>query len=279
MKIVTCTILLVLTWLNSYSQTLPVPPRSSNAISGSAFANLIWSMPREEREEQIYSQVTTGNIPEFMRQLSTVTDTINIGGNNHSVKYFVIPEYLAVGSDSDYFLCPMTPLLAQRICNNLNCTLPTKKMVDQIYAAAPCKLKPQPIPPSDAMITVPVFAQHNDSVKAIRFPVIPQYPLGSLVGGTKKDIIISNNIYQNLKTNVPKPVVIYGWHQLNGTPIQSVYNGHSEIYADYSHGIRLVFDSVIVDGNSLTFTQLLSDPVLCALVSDEGTILKPYYTL
>lgn len=279
MKIVTCTILLVLTWLNSYSQTLPVPPRSSNAISGSAFANLIWSMPREEREEHIYSQVATGNIPEFMRQLSAVTDTINIGGNNHSVKYFVIPEYLAVGSDSDYFLCPMTPLLAQRICNNLNCTLPTKKMVDQIYAAAQCKLRPQPIPPSDTMITVSVFAQHNDSVKSLRLPLLSKYPLGTLVGGTKKDLIISNNIYQNLKTNVPKPVIIYGWHQLNGTPIQPVYNGHSETYADYSHGIRLVLDSVIVDGSPTTFTQLLSDPVLCALVSDEGTILKPYYTL
>ena len=279
MKLFFYTTFSVLIWFNSYSQTLPVPSRSSNAMSGSSFVNLIWSMSREEREEQIYSQVTTGNIPEFMRQLSIVTATVNIGGNNHSVKYFVIPEYLAVGSDSDYFLCPMTPLLAQRICNNLNCTLPTKKMVDQIYTTAPCKLRPQPIPPSDEMITVPVFAQHNDSVKSIRFPVIPQYPLGSLVGGTKKDVIISNYIYLGLKTNVPKPVVIYGWHKLDGDAIQPVYNGHSETYADYSHGIRLVLDSVIVDGNPTTFTQLLADPNLCSLVSDEGVILKPFYTL
>jgi hypothetical protein len=279
MKLIICTILLALTWFNLCSQTLPIPPRSSNAISGSAFVSLIWSMPREEREEQIYAQVIAGNIPEFMRQLSTVTANVNIGGNNHSVKYFVIPEYLAVGSDSDYFLCPMTPLLAQRICNNLNCTLPTKKMVDQIYVTAPCKLRPQPIPPSDSMITVPVFAQHNDSVKSIRFPVLPQYPPGTLVGGTKKDVIISNKIYQDLNINVPKPVVIYGWHQLNGIPIQPVYNGHSETYADYSHGIRLVLDSVIVDANPTNFTQLLADPVLCSLVSDEGTILKPYYTI
>jgi hypothetical protein len=152
-------------------------------------------------------------------------------------------------------------------------------MVDQIYVTAPCKLRPQPIPPSDSMITVPVFAQHNDSVKSIRFPVLPQYRSGTLVGGTKKDVIISNKIYQNLNINVPKPVVIYGWHQLNGIPIQPVYNGHSETYADYSHGIRLVLDSVIVDGNPTNFTQLLADPVLCSLVSDEGTILKPYYTI
>ncbi len=279
MKKILFTIYFILISLTAASQTLPLPPRPSNALSGSAFVNVIWSMPREQREEQIYSQVISGNIPNFMRQLKTVTTSSNIGGTNYTAAYFVIPEYLAVGSDSDYFLSPMTPLLAQRICNELNCTLPTKKMVDQIYSTAPCKLRPQPIPPTPQMITVPVFAQHNDSVRSIRFPVIPQYPLGTLVGGTKKDVIISNRIYQNLNPNVPKPVVIYGWHQLNGSPIQPVYNGHEETYADYSHGIRLVLDSVVVNGTPQTFTQLLADPVLCVLISDEGTILKPYYTL
>ncbi len=270
---------IILTSSIAFSQTLPVPPRSTSALSGSAFVNVIWSVPRDEREEQIYSQVISGNVPNFMRQLKTVTANANIGGNNHTAAYFVIPEYLAVGSDSNYFLTPMTPLLAQRICNALHCILPTKKMVDQIYTTALCKLRPQPIPPSAQMITVPVFNQHNDSVKALRFPVLAQYPFGTLVGGTKKDVIISNRIYQNLNPNVPKPVVIYGWHQLNGTPIQPVYNGHEETYADYSHGVRLVLDSVVVDGTPKTFTQLLSDPTLCVLVSDEGTILKPYYTL
>ncbi|HQJ45079.1 MAG TPA: T9SS type A sorting domain-containing protein [Ignavibacteriaceae bacterium] len=279
MKTIICAILSTTFWVTAFTQTLPVPPRSSNALSGSAFVNLIWSMPRDQREEQIYSQVISGNIPEFMRQLNTITANANIGGSNYTVKYFNIPEYLAIGSDSDYFLTPMSPIVAQRICNALNCTMPTKKMVDQIYTTAICKLRPQPIPPSGAMTTVPVFAQHNDSVMSIRLPLLPQYPFGSLVGGTKKDVIISNRIYQNLQPNVPKPVVIYGWHQLNGTPIQPVYNGHDETYADYSHGIRLVLDSVLVNDSPMTFAQLLADPALCVLVSDEGTILKPYYTL
>ncbi|NWF88489.1 MAG: hypothetical protein HXY50_03410, partial [Ignavibacteriaceae bacterium] len=262
-----------------YAQTLELPLRNSNAPSGSVFVNDIRNMPRDLSEEAIYTQVLNGNIPNFMRQLIPIQVTANIGGINQSAVYFVIPEYLAVGSDSDYFLTPMSPILAQRICNVVKCILPTKKMVDQIYAAALCKLRPQPIPPSAEMITVPVFAQHNDSVKSLRFPVLPQYPFGTLVGGTKKDVIISNNIYQNLKTNVPKPVVIYGWHQLNGVPIQPVYNGHEETYADYSHGVRLVLDSIIVNGVPKTAVQLLADPVLCQLISDEGTILKPYYTV
>ncbi len=279
MRNIFLTIFIHLFFTTVNSQTLPIPPRSPDALSGSAFVSVIWSMPRDQREEQIYSQIISGNVPQFMRQLKPVYAAVNIAGNNHTATYFVIPEYLAVGSDSDYFLTPMTPLLAQRICNSLNCTLPTKKMVDQIYSTAPCKLRPQPIPPTAQMITVPVFSQHNDSVKALRIPALTQYPFGTLVGGTKKDVIISNYIYQNLKTNVPKPVVIYGWHQLNGQPIQPVYNGHEETYADYSHGIRLVLDSVVVDGVHTTFPQLLSDPALCVLISDEGTILKPYYTL
>lgn len=279
MKNIFLTIFIHLFFTVANAQTLPVPLRQSNAPSGSAFVSTIWSIPRDLREEEIYSQIISGNIPNFMRQLSAVTAIANISGNNHTATYFVIPEYLAVGSDSDYFLTPMTPLLAQRICNALHCTLPTKRMVDQIYTTAPCKLRPQPIPPTAQMITVPVFSQHNDSVKALRVPALAQYPFGTLVGGTKKDVIISNYIYQNLKSNVPKPVVIYGWHQLNGLPIQPVYNGHEETYADYSHGIRLVLDSVVIDGVPKTFSQLLSDPTLCILISDEGTILKPYYNL
>ena len=97
MKIIIYAILSIIFWSDAFTQTLPVPPRASDALSGSAFINLIWSMPRDQREEQIYSQVISGNIPNFMRQLNTVTASANIGGNNHSVKYFVIPEYLAVG--------------------------------------------------------------------------------------------------------------------------------------------------------------------------------------
>ena len=97
MKTIIYAIINIIIWSTTFAQTLPVPPRPLNAIAGSDFINLIWSMPRDQREEQIYSQVISGNIPNFMRQLNTVTANAIIGGNNHTVKYFVIPEYLAVG--------------------------------------------------------------------------------------------------------------------------------------------------------------------------------------
>jgi hypothetical protein len=97
------------------------------------------------------------------------------------------------------------------------------------------------------------------------------------VGGTKKDVVISNRIRNELKVGVPKPVVIYGWHQLNGSPIQPLYNGHGETYADYSHGIRLVQDGIILDGKPTTISSILNDNSLAAILSDEGAIAPPRY--
>ena len=267
----------LLTVSTIFTQTLPLPPRPQNAPKGRAFITQITNLTREERETQIFNQIVSGNIPDFLRNLVPVNVTQTIGGGQHTAIFNVTCDYLAVGADDDYFLTPMTPLLAQKIADTLNCILPTKKMVDDIYSAATVKLRPQPIAPSDAMITVPVFAQHNDSVWTLRQPLLSEHPLGQLVGGTKKDVIISNKIYNDLKPAVPKPVVIYGWHKLDGTPIQPVYNGHGETYADYSHGIRLVQKTLTLDGNQQNIPAVLNDASLHVLLSDEGLISTPRY--
>jgi hypothetical protein len=227
----------------------------------------------------VYAEVMQGNIPGFLRQLIPVTTTREIGGVPRTATVFALPDYLALGNDADYFLMPMTPLCAQRIANALRCTMPTRRLVDTIWARAAVKLRPQPIPPSAEMITVPVFAAHNDSVRQQRALTLATEPLGKLVGGGKKDLILSNQITTNLKAGVPRPVVIYGWHYQNGVPIQPVYNGHGETYADYSHGVRLLLDSMLIDGVPSRVTDCLRDPVLHPLVSDEGTITQPWYSL
>jgi hypothetical protein len=261
----------------TWAQQLPLPPRSVTAPAGRAFAASVSALSRADREEQIFAQIQSGNVPHFLRNLVPVDITLSIAGSLHTATCYVLPDYLAIGSDDDYFLMPMTPLLGQRIADAIGCVLPTRKLVDAIYQAAVVKLVPQPIAPSAAMITIPVFAQHNDSVWQQRSPLLPQWPLGSLVGGNKKDVIISRKIYESLKPTVPKPVVIYGWHRMDGTPIQPVYNGHEETYADYSHGIRLVRDTMVLDGHTTTVRNVLKDSILNVLLSDEGVILRPGY--
>ncbi len=272
----------------AFCQTLNLPPRPLGAPSGSQMVNILAAMPLAERENWIYAQVLSGNVPDFLRVLVPITVSATVSGTFHTATYYAAPDYLAMGTDADYFLEPTTPLLAQRLCNRLGCTLPTRKMVNQIWTNAAVKMVPQPIPASADMITVPVFAQENSMVWTQRSTFTNAFPLGALVSGNKKDVVLSTLIYSNLHSGVPKPVVIYGWHYQSGAPIQPLYNGHEETYADYSHGIRFIQNAITVDGSPNTVTNVLADPNLAALLSDEGpsqgtlasgVIPLPRYTL
>ncbi|MCT4581188.1 MAG: T9SS type A sorting domain-containing protein [Flavobacteriales bacterium] len=255
------------------AQTLNLPPRSPNYPDGDSFANSITNLSLQAREDSIYEHVIKGNIPSFQRNLVPITKNQTLNGTNYTVTYYVLPDYLAIGSDANYFLCPTTPGLAQKIAHYTNTTLPTSQMVNEIYNTASLKLSPITLTPGPQMTTVPYFEQHNDAVRNVRQNNIVNHPLGTLVGGDKKDVILSNEIYENGN----EYVVIYGWHTSVNNPIQPVYNGHSIDYVDYSHGIRLVQNKVYINGDSLLISDALQDPNLHQLFSSEGQITTPFY--
>jgi hypothetical protein len=175
----------------------------------------------------------------------------------------------------------MTPILAQRIANLTHCTLPTSLMVNQIWTNSTVRMTANTFNPATYNInSVQVFALENSSNMAERASTTNSHPLGALVSGDKKDIIISTLIYNSLQNGVPKPVVIYGWIQPSGSPIQPEFNGHAESYMDYSHGVRLVQMAVTLDGAANTVNNILTDPVLYQLLCNEGApIAVPYYTI
>ena len=256
----------------AFSQTLNVPSRPSVAMTGSQFTVAILPLSFTARENLIYNEFISGNVPNFYRNLSPVTSTAVISGSVQSVTYYVTPDYIAIGSDADYFLCPMSPMVATKIVDSIGCTLPTRKMVNDIYAQAALKLPPLTIPASGTMTTVQAFAQHNNMVGAQRSSSVTAYPLGTLVGGDKKDIVISNLIYSTANR-----VVIYGWHTSIGNPIQPLSNVHADTYMDYSHGMRFVQNAVIYNGSATTVKAILQSATLNTLLSDEGVINPPEY--
>jgi len=81
--------------------------------------------------------------------------------------------------------------------------------------------------------------------------------LGTLVAGHKKDVVICGKL-----AATPGKVGIYGWHTSAGKPIQPLYTGHADSWADYSHGIRLVQLGMEVNGTSTTVPKVLADPKL-----------------
>jgi len=255
-------------------QTLDLPEREESFQTGTEIIASIVDLPIQEREQYLLKEVLKGNVPSFLREMIAIKGKALIAGENKQITYYVIADYLALGSNEDYFLCPMTPLLAQKIADELNCILPTRKMVNQIWEAASVKMEPEPIPPNPEMATVPIFAQHNAMVLKQRNVYLSEKPLSSLVSGHKKDVVISNKIYGN---PTPKRVVIYGWHFQTGKNIQPLYSGHVNTYVDYSHGVRLVQNEVFVNGDTLLATDILKSSKSNGLLSDEGRIQKPFY--
>ena len=257
---------------NAFAQTITLPPRATNALDGGGFIIKTSPLDFTRREQAVVEEVFAGNIPAFQRKFCPVTVTNTADGKTNVATFFAAPDYLAVGSDEDYFLAPVSPNTAQQIADQLGCVLPTRKMVDAIYAAADVKLAPSPIPPTAAMTTIPVFAQINTTIHAQRQAVLNSHPPGALVAGHKKDVVISARL-----AGVPNKVAIYGWHQTNGVPIQPLYLGHAASWVDYSQCIRLVQSEMIVNGETKTIAEVLADPKLCGLISDEGVLTNARY--
>ena len=254
---------------------LNIPERPENAIAGSEFVNQTSGLNLTSREKAIVREILSGNVPSFVRKLRPLKINQTINGKSYEFMFFSVCDYLAIGSDQDYLYIPMTPSTAQYLADKMQCSLPTKKMVDIIYNNAETKLAPQPIPPSNKMTTIPVFWQHTDSIKQQIAKMGFDRSADHIIGGHKKDIIISNKIYSTDRSY--DRVVIYGWHLSINNPIQPVYNGHDALYADYSHGVRFISKFAFINGDSIQVDDILKDPNLSILLSHEGVISKPYY--
>lgn len=253
-----------------YAKILPkilmIPPRPDSALTGSQFMQMVKDLAIEHRETEIYKQISIGNIPEFLRTLTKITSEFqDAQGINHICTYEVMPDYLAIGSDEDYCRIPMSPITAQRLADLFGAVLPTSKLVDDIYKNAQIKLEPVPFAPvGNENTLVAKFIEHNNAIENQRsaYGGIP----GQLVGGIKKDVVLSNKIFDSTEQN---RVVIYGWHQLSGIPIQALTNVHINSYVDYSHGIRLLNQEMILDDETVNIKSILADPILFKVISDE----------
>ena len=233
--------------------------------TGTDIATSVRSLELTARENALFEEVATGNVPSWVNTYKPVVLTRELNGVQHTVTFRVSPDYLSVGTDDDPFLIPLTPMTAQRVADHFGASLPTRRMVDAIWSSAVVHLEPQPIPPSPQMTTVPVFEQHNETVQAQMREKNVQ--AGSIVAGHKKDVVLTERLAQN-----PNRVAIYGWHYTTGSPIQPLYTGHIAEYADYSHGIRLVHREVDIDGTKYDLPDVLSDESLAPLLSDEGAM-------
>jgi hypothetical protein len=238
---------------------LAIAPRPANAETGSAFYKSVFTVERVQREEMARREILSGNVPSFLRSFVEIRTSISDpGGRRIDATYFVLPDYLSIGADDDFARIPLTPMTAQAIADSLGCFLPTRKMVDDIYRAAKVKLEP-----------VPMYAMRDSAVTMYHHNLIIEGQRrlrNGLIAGIKKDVVITGRIPRDPK---PDRVAIYGWHKLDGTPIQPLYTGHVDWYVDYSHGIRLVYRTIYVNGRPMDYIDVLKDASLKSLLCDE----------
>jgi hypothetical protein len=243
---------------------LKIPERPKDAVGGAQFSRDIAALPPAEREAAIAKELLRGNVPDFLRVFVPIQiEAASADGTKHTARYLVTPDYLAIGSDTDFFRIPMTPMTARVVADACDCSMITRKISEDIYRQAAIKLEPQPL--TEDRESVQTFYRHHQMIEAQRLET--HKPLGTLIGGIKKDVVLTNRLFEK-----PERVAIFGWHKLDGTPIQPLTIVHKQTYVDYSHGVRLISRHVMVDGVLNDIGAVLMSSELCPLLSDEGPI-------
>lgn len=242
-----------------------IPARPASAPTGREFARQVWRLSGPARDALVVAQVVQGNVPAFLRHLVPVTASGHTPQGAAEITVCVLPDYLAVGSDTDFLYVPLGLQAALEVAARFGYLLPTAKLVDAIYATSPVKLLPEPLAPTEAMRST-AYVLHHTQLIDLQRALYPE-PLGTLTSGDKKDLVLTDRLWEN-----PGRVAIYGWQRASGRPIQPLSTFHGARYADYSHGVRLVSHIVYVNGVPRSMEEVLADPDLAPLLSREGPL-------
>ena len=245
---------------------LRLPARPASAIGGSEFARRTSGLSSAERDRAVVAELERGNLPSFLGHLAPVKLTTD-NRQALAATIWVAPDYLAIGSDEDFLYVPLTYYSATIVADRFGCVLPTARMVDAIYEQSAHHLTPAPLPAGPLMRSNLYLSQHQQRIDAQRSGL----PLGELISGHKKDLVLSNALFQ-----MPGRVAIYGWHRALSDPIQPLSTVHGAQYVDYSHGVRLVSTTVLVDGRPRSIYDALQDAQLAPALSREGVTRDPW---
>jgi hypothetical protein len=279
------------------------PPRDASAIGGRAFMARIagegappdWAA----REEQIVQALTSGNMPDRLLRWIPITLTHGTGPTAITGTLQVLPDYLAVGSDTDFVHMPLDPISAQRVADHFKLLLPTARICHAIYEGTPARqrlngiardyylpdAKRRSAARGRAQTSTAAYLEHSEAIQA-RMKAAG-VTLGELVAGHKKDVILARRLH-----TTPDRIAFHGFYDDAGYPREPCYENaegrpkpdcrkdnptlaHSRRFSDYSQGVRLVHPWMTVNGERRLVADVLADPTLSALLSSEGPIVPP----
>lgn len=124
------------------------------------------------------------------------------------------------------YLAPVSRGEAVALADDWGCEVPSRALVDAIWQAADLRLDPHRITrdwssPRDMV----AYGAQRMRIEA----AIGGRPF-TLLAGSHKDLAYVDGYRVDL----------YGWHRLDGVPIERGRTSHGPAYVDYSQGLRLV---------------------------------------
>ena len=243
-----------------------IPPRPGSALSGSSFAAATAGATGSQRQARTVEELLSGNVPGFLRTLVPVglwasASARRTAPTRPDAWIWVLPDYLALGTDDDFLRVPLTLPAALQIAGAWDMYLPTRKMVDAVYRQAEVRLDPRPVQPGPKMRSSEYYLRQHQLIEAAR----KHKPLGALTAGHKKDVVLTKRLARQADR-----IAIYGWHRGEGKPIQTLSLVHGARYADYSHGVRLVDSACLCHGTERRLDAMLIDPAEAPIFSFEG---------
>ncbi|HYX37539.1 MAG TPA: hypothetical protein VE954_30930 [Oligoflexus sp.] len=234
-------------------------PTADDSFDLSQFIKQLAAIDEARRQEWIHEALQAGYVPSFLRQLKRVHSR----HAGHELSFWVLPDYLSVGDNDSYLHVPMNGRDALSLAVGWNMYLPTKKMVDLIYKQAGVLLPSVPLDINHIKDPLKLWLEHEDRMDQD----LQKYAIrsGWLQAGHMKDVVMSPRLLGR-----PERGAIYGWQGTDGQLLQNLATSIKADYADYSMGVRLVAPYCLVDGQWMPLADVLRNPELAPLLSDEG---------
>jgi hypothetical protein len=266
-KLISCWGIIILSVACSNTLHVKYNHKGEASVSGTSFYKQAAAYDWKHRDSLFLECFNQGNVPDLFFRFKPIRfDYKDSLGNGYKITFYCSPDYAMIGTNKDWARVPLTPMAAQVMADSLHCFLPTRKMVDLIYQNSNIKLEP-----------VPMYAYRDSTVTMWQHHLIiegQRKGMKGLISGIKKDIVICSEAAFKGKDN---RVAIYGWHKPDGKPIQPLYTGHVNWYADYSHGARMIYHMIRVNNKWIHYKDVFNNPLLKSALSDEtGTMIFNY---
>ena len=233
------------------------------------------------REAKVAKLLEENYLPSWLQPQNQKFCPITVINGPDTLVYNVLPDYLALGTDEEWMYIPMSPLTAKKWMQTNNLSFPTKTMVNQIHHQAKIKLTP-PIS-WNALYDHATKKYNRDSTECFKaqsdklqemLKKHTEYSHGDLAASHKKDVVLTDYLLTKANQN---NVAIYGWFNSDSSVVQNLNpSSHSVSYIDYSHGLRMISNNCVLNGQQTTIQAVWNDLNHCKLLHDAPLKFQSY---